>query len=346
MNLYRPNALLDSAVRPRRPGMALPVSRTSTAPRCRAGWPTWPRSASPTPSTASAVAGCSRSIAGRSNNSSGPTTTPSWPTPNCPSTQPIHADCDQRRASPSAQRAFADLGPATRGCRTPSLAHRDKKINLNYPLPVSNDPDEPIRQKWITDTYQLLKWILPPRAVDTPEELAQLSQFVINIIDFRDPDCTMTHWQNPDVLLRAGTARESPGRSPTPATAPTLVLASSNPANAIPAGPVRHGVQPGRAQRGTRVLLRVPGRRLAGQPVLRRAGQHADAVVLRGPAAAGPAVPTHPTRASSTWAGSSTRREMIPIPAAAGTWSSPKTRPIAAPIPIAGNWSREASSTR
>ena len=36
----------------------------------------------------------------------------------------------------------------------------------------------------------------------------------------------------------------------------------------------------------------------------------------------------------------------IPIPAAAGTWSSPKTRPIAAPIPIAGNWSREASSTR
>ena len=40
---------------------------------------------------------------------------------------------------------------------TPSLAHRDKKINLNYPLPVSNDPNEPIRQKWISDTYQLLK---------------------------------------------------------------------------------------------------------------------------------------------------------------------------------------------
>ena len=107
---------------------------------------------------------------------------------------------------------------------TPSLAQRDKKINLNYPLPVSNDPDEPIRQKWISETYQLLKAILPPRAVDTPEELAQLSQFVINIIDFRDPDCTMTHWQNPEVLL-------VPGQ---PATAPTLVLASSNPANAIP----------------------------------------------------------------------------------------------------------------
>ena len=116
----------------------------------------------------------------------------------------------------------------------PSLAHADRKINLNYPLPVSNDPDEPIRQKWITETYQLLKWILPPRAVDTPEELAQLSQFVINIIDFRDPDCTMTHWQNPDVLLVPGQPANPSGNPPTPATAPTLVLASSNPANAVP----------------------------------------------------------------------------------------------------------------
>ncbi len=93
---------------------------------------------------------------------------------------------------------------------TASLAQRDKKINLNYPLPVSNDPNEPIRQKWITDTYQTLKSILPPRAVDTAEELAQLSQYVINIIDFRDPDATMTHWRNPDVVLRPGTASASP----------------------------------------------------------------------------------------------------------------------------------------
>src|SRR5208283_5972109 len=68
---------------------------------------------------------------------------------------------------------------------TPSLAHRDKKINLNYPLPVSNAPNEPIRQKWISETYQLLKAVLPPAAVDTPEELAQLSQFLVNVIDFR-----------------------------------------------------------------------------------------------------------------------------------------------------------------
>ena len=81
------------------------------------------------------------------------------------------------------------------------LAQRDKKINLNYPLPVSNDPNEPIRQKWISDAYQLLKLILPPKAVDTPEELAQLSQYVINIVDFRDTDCTMTHWINPDVVI-------------------------------------------------------------------------------------------------------------------------------------------------
>src|SRR5208282_4661004 len=107
-----------------------------------------------------------------------------------------------------------------------SLAQRDKKINLNYPLPVSNDPNEAVRQKWISDTYQTLKAILPPRAVDTAEELAQLSQYVINIIDFRDTDATMTHWQNPDVFLRPGTA----GVSPFPVLA-TVKLATDIPAD-------------------------------------------------------------------------------------------------------------------
>ena len=92
----------------------------------------------------------------------------------------------------------------------PTIVHRDKKINLNYPLPVSNDPNEAVRQKWISDTYQTLKAILPPRSVDTAEELAQLSQYVNNIIDFRDTDATMTHWQNPDVFLRTSTAGASP----------------------------------------------------------------------------------------------------------------------------------------
>ena len=103
---------------------------------------------------------------------------------------------------------------------TPSLAHRDKKINLNYPLPVSNDPNELIRQKWISETYQVLKAILPPESVDTPEELAQLSQFVINIVDFRDPDCTMTHWTNPDVVYVPST---------TTTAYPTLVPATPTP---------------------------------------------------------------------------------------------------------------------
>ena len=127
------------------------------------------------------------------------------------------------RFAPTASPSFAAASTAMGSyVAAPSLAHRDRKINLNYPLPVSNDPDEPIRQKWITETYQLLKWILPPRAVDTPEELAQLSQFVINIIDFRDPDCTMTHWQNPDVVLVPGQPANPSANPPSPATAPTL----------------------------------------------------------------------------------------------------------------------------
>jgi len=107
--------------------------------------------------------------------------------------------------TPAQDASFRELGlnqlPPNPLLPTPPLAHRDKKINLNYPLPVSNDPNEAVRQKWISDAYQTLKAILPPLAVDTPEELAQLSQYVINIVDFRDPDATMTHWVNPDVSL-------------------------------------------------------------------------------------------------------------------------------------------------
>jgi large repetitive protein len=139
------------------------------------------------------------------------------------------------RFAPTANASFATVSAAMGSyVTTPSLAHRDRKINLNYPLPVSNDPDELIRQKWIADTYQLLKWILPPRAVDTPEELAQLSQFAINVIDFRDPDCTMTHWINPDVMLVPGQPASTSGNVTTPATPPTLVLAATGADNAVP----------------------------------------------------------------------------------------------------------------
>ncbi|WP_165249167.1 hypothetical protein [Paludisphaera soli] len=104
---------------------------------------------------------------------------------------------DNRRfASPTTNANMASISPTT---YTPALAQRGRKINLNMPLPVSNDPNEPIRRKWITDAYQLLKTVLPPRSVDTPEELAQLGQYLVNLVDFRDPDCTMTKWVNPDV---------------------------------------------------------------------------------------------------------------------------------------------------
>ena len=33
---------------------------------------------------------------------------------------------------------------------------------------------------------------------------------MINIIDFRDTDATMTHWRNPDVFLHLGTVGASP----------------------------------------------------------------------------------------------------------------------------------------
>ena len=92
----------------------------------------------------------------------------------------------------------------------PALAHRDRKINLNFPLPVSNDPNEPVRQKWIRETYQMLKAVLPPMAVDTPEELAQLSQFVVNIVDFRDPDGTMTRFVNTDLVVTPATSTAAP----------------------------------------------------------------------------------------------------------------------------------------
>ena len=151
-----------------------------------------------------------------------------------------------------------------------SLAHRSK-INLNYPLPVSNDPNELIRQKWINDTYQTLKAILPPRSVDTPEELAQLSQFVINIVDFRDPDATMTHWTNPDVLFVPGTKA--------PAAAPYVVMTSATP----PAGSIpldQYGMEYNPVAINEVMAYSFQrnkgGRHYGDAPVFHRAGEHSD----------------------------------------------------------------------
>ena len=154
----------------------------------------------------------------------------------------------------NANAGFPYLGAAP-GLPTPSLAQRDKKINLNYPLPVSNDPEEPIRQKWISDAYELMKSVLPPKAVDTPDELAALSQFLVNVIDFRDPDCTMTHFRNPDVEVVLGTII---GGRPTYQPTYLAPIGATDPGDqhGDPPGPVRHGVQPGGHQRGHGLLVR------------------------------------------------------------------------------------------
>ncbi len=98
---------------------------------------------------------------------------------------------------------------------TPSLMHGNKKLNLNYPLPISDAYDEPVRLQWCAEAYTLMKQILYPQTFlatfdplnlqpndPRPEDLARLSQFVVNIVDFRDPDATMTRFENPDLKLR------------------------------------------------------------------------------------------------------------------------------------------------
>ncbi len=83
---------------------------------------------------------------------------------------------------------------------TPSLALGDRRINLNFPLPaydyqaVPSTPRhvEPTRLKWLRETYQLMQRVLPPKSVDTPLEKAHLAQFLVNVIDYRDPDAVMT----------------------------------------------------------------------------------------------------------------------------------------------------------
>ena len=91
----------------------------------------------------------------------------------------------------------------------PALMHGGRKINLNLPLPVSDDPREAVRQKWCRDTYQAFKCILYPPDGSFPaqrrnavpaDELAAIGQFAVNVVDFRDPDSTMTEFLNYDLV--------------------------------------------------------------------------------------------------------------------------------------------------
>ncbi|MDB5349438.1 MAG: hypothetical protein JWN86_685 [Planctomycetota bacterium] len=95
----------------------------------------------------------------------------------------------------------------------PSLMHGGRRINLNLPLPVSDDPYEPVRQKFCRDVYQMMKSVLYPpdgmtmldstgtRVPVPAETLAAIGQYAVNICDFRDPDGTMTAFSNYDLVL-------------------------------------------------------------------------------------------------------------------------------------------------
>ncbi|MFO0956958.1 MAG: hypothetical protein U0800_05755 [Isosphaeraceae bacterium] len=109
---------------------------------------------------------------------------------------------------------------------TPAYAHRNRKINLNAPFPITNDPDDPVRKKWVYDTYQALKQILPPKSIDTPEELLALSQYVLNIVDSRDSDAAMTHFINPDVRQTPPDLGDPAASPPKPPLPPTLVMST------------------------------------------------------------------------------------------------------------------------
>lgn len=90
------------------------------------------------------------------------------------------------------------------------VAHRNRKVNLNFPLPPVSGPtpwDEPVRRKWITEVYGLLRGLLyPTGTTPTAEQLHELGQYVVNIVDFRDPDGVMTRWVHPELELKpAGT---------------------------------------------------------------------------------------------------------------------------------------------
>ena len=131
-----------------------------------------------------------------------------------PQQQPVLRN-RQRRFAPNASASLQRIDPNAELCnprrcprrRWPSATRRSTSI---IPLPVSNDPNEPIRQKWISDTYQLLKASCPRRRSTPPRSWRSSASSSINIVDFRDPDCHDDPWVNPDVMMCSGTIAGTP----------------------------------------------------------------------------------------------------------------------------------------
>ncbi len=115
---------------------------------------------------------------------------------------------------------------------TPALAHRDRKINLNLPpagLQRLQRADPPAVDQRHLPAAEADP---PPRLDRHPRGAAQLSQYVINIIDFRDPDATMTHWVNPDITITPGFQSANTTGDGTPVyTYPTLTFNATGQGN-------------------------------------------------------------------------------------------------------------------
>ena len=248
--------------------------------------------------------------------------------------------------------------------QTPSLAHRDRKINLNFPLPVSNDPAEPVRQKWIRETYQILKAILPPaggrhprgarRAQPVRRQHHRLPRPRLHDDPVRqhrpdghrrpdqdrldrdqsrpraaaDADSSTPTWNvSPDRASGSPTSRRH--RRPDHFPYDPSHLQPRTPPTAVP-GPARDGIQPDRDQRGPRlpVPVRTPAGHAAARStgLLHRAGQHPD----RGAEQHRRRTPT--PRPSRSTAGTSSSPPTTT--AGAGPTRSPaRSHPIAWPAP-------------
>jgi large repetitive protein len=145
--------------------------------------------------------------------------------------------------SPRVTSTLSDTSPLrfANVANLPSLVHGSKRMNLNLPLPPSNRSDEPVRQKYVRELYQLFKCVLAPPdgASLTAVQLAAIGQFAVNVVDFRDPDATMTAFANYDLTyqpaITASTAVTSGGTPQTVVTQaesvmrPDPTVANNNP---------------------------------------------------------------------------------------------------------------------